>query len=142
MPAWQFPTNLIHGPLTSFAAVRGIAPWLAAWPAWQKLQLASAPDQACCWSQSGIPFKTYLAAPLPGRGRELEFLPRGPGGQPGGDAAHGGETWSTAQWMRLVGNCQAGNGVSNSQARSIVARVSRLLASAGGLVGQMDTVEG
>ena len=44
------------------------------WPAcraWQKLQLAPAPDQACCWSQAGIPFQTYLAAPLPGASNQL-----------------------------------------------------------------------
>ncbi len=71
LPAWQIPTNLIHGPLTSFAAVRGIAAWLAASPAWQQLQLAPAPDQACWWSRDGIPFQTYLAAPLPGASNQL-----------------------------------------------------------------------
>jgi hypothetical protein len=71
LPSWQIPTNLIHGSLTSFAAVRGIAPWLAGLPAWQKLQLAPAPDQAFCWSQAGIPFQSYLAAPLPGASNQL-----------------------------------------------------------------------
>jgi hypothetical protein len=29
---WEIPTNLIHGPLTSFTAARGLAPWLAGLP--------------------------------------------------------------------------------------------------------------
>jgi hypothetical protein len=74
LPAWQFPTNLIHGPLTSFAAVRGISNLLAGFPAWQNLQLAPAPDQVCCWSRDGIPFQTYLAAPLPGASNQLAQL--------------------------------------------------------------------
>jgi hypothetical protein len=74
LSAWEIPTNLIHGPLTSFAAVRGIGPWLAASTVWQKLQLSPAPDQACCWSRDGIPFQTYLAAPLPGASNQLAQL--------------------------------------------------------------------
>ena len=65
------PTNFIHDSLTSFTAVRGIAPWLATLPAWQKLQLAPPPDQAFCWAQEGVPFLTYFAAPLPDAGSQL-----------------------------------------------------------------------
>ncbi len=71
LPPWEIPTKLIHGPLTSFTAARGLAPWLAVMPAWQKLGLAPPPDQAYLWSQSGGPFQTYFAAPLPSASNQL-----------------------------------------------------------------------
>src|SRR6185369_2267235 len=73
LPPWDIPTNFIHSPLTSFTAVRGIGPWLATCPAWQKLQLTPPPDQAYFWSQvqSGGPFVTYFAAPLPAASNQL-----------------------------------------------------------------------
>ncbi len=71
---WEIPTNLIHGPLTSFTAVRGLAPWLAALTAWQKLEFTPPPDQAYVWSQAGTPFQTYFAAPLPGASNQVRRL--------------------------------------------------------------------
>jgi hypothetical protein len=68
---WNIPTNLIHGPLTSFTAARGIAPWLGTLPAWQKLEFTPPPDQAWLWSQAGTPFQTYFAAPLPGASNQV-----------------------------------------------------------------------
>jgi hypothetical protein len=68
---WNIPTNLIHGPLTSFTAARGLAPWLAASSAWQKLEFTPPPDQAWLWSQVGSPFQTYFAAPLPGASDQI-----------------------------------------------------------------------
>ena len=74
LPSWEIPTNLIHAPLTSFTIVRGVAPWLATLTAWQKLRLNPPPDQAVCWSLAGIPFQTYLAAPLPAASNQLAQL--------------------------------------------------------------------
>ncbi len=74
LPPWEIPTNLIHQPLTSFLAVRGIAPWLASLPAWQKLQLAPPPNQAYFWSEPVIPFQTYFVAPLPAASNRLYQL--------------------------------------------------------------------
>ncbi len=74
LPPWEIPTNLIHPPLTSFTAVRGFAPRLAAMPAWQKIGLAPPPDQAYCWAEDGIPFQTYFAAPLPGASNQVRQL--------------------------------------------------------------------
>ena len=74
LPAWEIPTNLIHGPLTSFSAMRGIAPWLTASPWWQAIGLAPAPDQAYVWSQTGVPFQTYFAAQLPAASNQLARL--------------------------------------------------------------------
>ena len=68
---WEIPTNLINQPLTSFTAMRGLAAWLAASPAWQKLHLTPPPDQAFVWAQSGVPFQTYFAAPLPAASNQL-----------------------------------------------------------------------
>jgi hypothetical protein len=71
---WAIPTNLIHQPLTSFTAVRGLAGWLAASPAWQKLELAPPPDQAYFWALTGAAFQTYFAAPLPAASNQLRQL--------------------------------------------------------------------
>lgn len=63
---WEIPTNYIHAPLTCFTAVRGLAPWLAALPAWTATGLLPPPDQAFVWAQvqAGGPFVTYFAFPL------------------------------------------------------------------------------
>ena len=61
---WHIPVNLLHEPLIAFSAMRGVQPWLASWPAWNRLQIG-APDQLYLWSLSGSPYQTYLAAPLP-----------------------------------------------------------------------------
>jgi hypothetical protein len=74
LPSWEIPTNFIHQQLTSFLAVRGIAPWLATMPAWQKLQLTPPPNQAYLWSEPVIPFQTYFVAPLPGASNQLYQL--------------------------------------------------------------------
>ena len=74
LPAWEFPTNLIHQSLSGFTAMRGIDAELAAWPVWQKTRFAPAPDQMFFWAQAGVPFQTYLAAPLPGAGNQLHQL--------------------------------------------------------------------
>ncbi len=71
LPPWEIPTNLIHGPLTSFAAVRGFAPWLAATPAWKKLGLTPPSDQAYFWALDGIPFQSYFVAPLPAASNQV-----------------------------------------------------------------------
>jgi hypothetical protein len=71
---WEIPTNLIHQPLTSFTAVRGLGSWLGALPAWQKIQINPAPDEAYVWSQLGNPFLTHLAAPVPGASNQLSQM--------------------------------------------------------------------
>ena len=73
---WEIPTNLIHQPLTGFTAVRGLAPWLAALPVWQKLEFTPPPDQAYFWAQLGSPFQTYFAAPLPAASNQVWRLAR------------------------------------------------------------------
>ncbi|MGH7869848.1 MAG: hypothetical protein ACREP9_19995, partial [Candidatus Dormibacteraceae bacterium] len=63
LPAWNIPTNLIHDPLISFCAVRGVAPLLNALPFWKELGLKTSPDQVFVWGQGGMPTLEYLAAP-------------------------------------------------------------------------------
>jgi hypothetical protein len=69
---WQIPSDMIHGPLTSFTAVRGIAPWLErqSWAKW--LQVSPEPDQVFIWSVgqystssvAQYPIRSYLAVPV------------------------------------------------------------------------------
>jgi hypothetical protein len=62
---WNIPTNLMHEPLCSFTAIRGLGHWLSTWKRWADLQLDTPPDQLCFWAQSGLPFFSFCAAPLP-----------------------------------------------------------------------------
>ena len=73
---WEIPTNFIHQPLTCFTAVRGLASWLAALPAWQNTGLTPAPDQLFAWAQVQIggPFVSYVALPLPSATNQLARL--------------------------------------------------------------------
>jgi hypothetical protein len=70
MPSWNIPTNLIHEPLGSFTAVRGIQSMLATSGAWAALSNLIGhsnppPQQACFWSQQNGQFLNYFAAPQP-----------------------------------------------------------------------------
>lgn len=61
---WNIPTNLVHSPLESFTAIRGIRPLLAAAKIPAFLRMDKAPNQFFLWSQTGLPFQTYVAAPF------------------------------------------------------------------------------
>jgi len=71
---WSIPLDLIHEPLTSFTAVRGIQPLLAGLPAWGGLHIGTPPDQLFFWSLAGSPYQTYLAAPFPDAGQQVAAL--------------------------------------------------------------------
>ncbi|MEI7731760.1 MAG: hypothetical protein WCO56_19465 [Verrucomicrobiota bacterium] len=62
---WRIPTNFIRDPVTSFAALNGVEPWLAKNPIANRLKLDALPNQVYGWSMAGLPFITYAAAPLP-----------------------------------------------------------------------------
>ncbi len=68
---WNIPTNLVRDPLVSFSAIRGIRPWLASLAVWKDLQLGRPPNQLFTWSQDGVPFMTYGAAPMPEAGQQI-----------------------------------------------------------------------
>ena len=74
LPAWQLPADLLHEPLTSFTAVRGLQGWLNDWQPWRSLSMGTAPDQLFVWSLAGGPAQTYLAAPLPDARRSVAGL--------------------------------------------------------------------
>ncbi len=65
---WRLPLDLVHEPLTSLTAARGLQPWLADWFVWRDLQIGMPPDQFCLWSLAGGSYQIYLAAPLPASG--------------------------------------------------------------------------
>lgn len=74
LEAWSIPTNLIHGPLASFTAVRGLSSWPGAAQVWNNLQLGLPPAQLYCWAPSDAPLEDFLAVPFPdatNRVREL-----------------------------------------------------------------------
>jgi hypothetical protein len=62
---WTIPTNLVHSPLESFTAIRGIRPLLATSKIPAFLRMTTTPNQFFLWSQSGLPFQTYAAVPYP-----------------------------------------------------------------------------
>ena len=84
LPPWNLPTNLLDQTTASFTAIRGLSSWLAQLPAWQKTGLTPAPDQACFWSESGVPFQTYGLVPMPQASNQLAQLSARliPGGNP------------------------------------------------------------
>jgi hypothetical protein len=61
---WRMPTNTIHEPFVSFAAVRGFAPWLEKQGWAQPFEIQPLPDQAFVWALAQIPFQTFVAVPV------------------------------------------------------------------------------
>lgn len=61
---WNIPTNIIHDPLLSFTAIRGIGPWLSSLEFWKNLGVGPAPNQIYFWGKGGLPFLCYCAAPI------------------------------------------------------------------------------
>jgi hypothetical protein len=61
---WKVPAGLIHNPIISFTAVRGIAPRLGELDAVKRWNVGTLPGQYFIWSADGIPYETSLAAPV------------------------------------------------------------------------------
>ena len=62
---WRAPTNLIHQPLISLTAVRGIGTWLARQSWAQPYEISPPPDQFFIWAMAQVPYQTFAAAPAP-----------------------------------------------------------------------------
>jgi hypothetical protein len=62
---WRLPADMIHQPLVSFTAARGVGPWLARQPWMRLLALQPQPDQIFIWAMAHIPFQTFAAEPVP-----------------------------------------------------------------------------
>jgi hypothetical protein len=68
--SWLIPANLIREPVTSFTAIRSLATPLSTSKLWADISAFlensnPPPNQLYFWSESGSPFQTYFAAPLP-----------------------------------------------------------------------------
>ena len=62
---WRVPTNTIHQPLVSFAAARGIAPWLEKQNWAQPYEISPVPNQVFIWAMAQMPLQTFAAVPVP-----------------------------------------------------------------------------
>ena len=74
LASWNFPTNLLHDPLDSLTAVRGLRPWLASLKIRQDLPLDPLPNQLYFWALPGAPSQAYFAAPVPDAGNQVDRL--------------------------------------------------------------------
>jgi len=61
---WRFPTNAIHDPVVGFAAIQGFGEWLKPILDALGVKLDGVPNQACLWALQGVPFQTFIAAPV------------------------------------------------------------------------------
>jgi hypothetical protein len=61
---WQIPFSLVHPPLSSFTAIRGLRPWLASLKVWNDLQIGAPPNQLFCWALQGSQQMTFFTTPL------------------------------------------------------------------------------
>ncbi|MFO1514359.1 MAG: hypothetical protein U1F83_15860, partial [Verrucomicrobiota bacterium] len=61
---WRIPTHLIGNALTSFTAIRGLNPLLAASKAYADLQVGPAPNQVFAWSLPTFPMQSVVVVPL------------------------------------------------------------------------------
>ncbi len=71
---WNIPTNLVHDPLVSFMAVRGITPWLTSLASSKIGLKLPEVDQFFGWSIEGFPVHTYFAAPTSGASNQVQLL--------------------------------------------------------------------
>jgi hypothetical protein len=60
---WQFPTNTVHQPMTSFTAIRGFKGWLNGQDWAQSVKLNPSANQIYTWGMNGLAFQTYAAVP-------------------------------------------------------------------------------
>src|SRR5436190_4060008 len=60
---WDVPTNIVHGPLASFTAIRGLRTWLGSARRWNDLGFGEAPNRVFVWAGNALPMQTlFLAA--------------------------------------------------------------------------------
>ncbi len=71
---WRLPTNTINMPIDSFAAVRGIAPWLRKQIWLQPYAISPLPNQMFVWAVAQMPLQTFAAAPVPDGQKALREL--------------------------------------------------------------------
>ena len=74
---WQVPTNVIHNPIVSFSAVRGVAPRLSETEWAKAVSLPALPDQVYIWALPNIPMQTQVIAPVANASNLLDQLQPG-----------------------------------------------------------------
>lgn len=68
---WRMPTDAIRQPVSSFTAVRGIAPWLKHQNWAQPYEISPVPNQMFIWAMGQMPLQTFVAVPVPDGQRAL-----------------------------------------------------------------------
>lgn len=64
-PLWHYPIEHIDDPIISFAAIRGVGPWLEGISAVRGLGIEPPPDQMSAWSDVGpVVYLSHLAFPM------------------------------------------------------------------------------
>jgi hypothetical protein len=71
---WNIPTNLVHDPLVSFTALRGVRPWLTRQKWLQHFQIQPVPNQFCAWASTTAPTFTFAATPMTNAASLLQTL--------------------------------------------------------------------
>ncbi|MBW8864088.1 MAG: hypothetical protein JF609_04025 [Verrucomicrobia bacterium] len=61
---WQFPSNTVHEPFTSFTAARGFAGWLNGQDWAQAVKLSPPANQMFSWALEGVPLQSLTAIPV------------------------------------------------------------------------------
>lgn len=74
LESWKMPTGMIHEPLISFTAARGVDEWVSSWSWVRQLNLKTIPSQYFIWALSDTPFNTYIAAPCTDAPKRLQEL--------------------------------------------------------------------
>ena len=74
LETWRMPTTVIHQPLVSFTAVRGIGPWLERQDWARRYEMQPPPDQFFIWALPQIPFQTFAATLVPDATAALAHL--------------------------------------------------------------------
>ncbi len=74
---WQIPTNLIHNPIVSFTAMRGLAPQLNETALMKEHHFPPLPDQEYVWAPGTVPLATFLVAQVADSTNYLQQLAPG-----------------------------------------------------------------
>jgi hypothetical protein len=77
MEPWKIPTRIIHNPMVSFTAARGVSPWLSDLPVVKELHPNTVPNQLFVWAMAAMPYETQMAAPVSGASNYLAKIAPG-----------------------------------------------------------------
>jgi hypothetical protein len=72
LDAWQFPSNTMRQPLTSFTATRGFGDWLKTKSWARQFAVPPSANQAFIWTLHGLSFQIFAAVPVPNAAMALQ----------------------------------------------------------------------